>query len=83
MTKFFLFGALALLLCSATAHAQTATTAKIGHLSAQALVVALPESATAEVTTNFTLAFRVDTLEFWSTISAFRGTCATRRNTRL
>ena len=41
--------ALALLLSSAAAHAQTATAAKIGHLSAQTLLAALPESATAEV----------------------------------
>ena len=49
MTRFSLCGALVLLLSSAAAHAQTATAAKIGHLSAQALLAALPESATAEV----------------------------------
>ena len=45
--KIYLVAA-ALLLSSAAAQAQTATAAKIGHLSAQALLVALPETPAAE-----------------------------------
>ncbi|MDO7848581.1 OmpH family outer membrane protein [Hymenobacter sp. M29] len=48
MNKFFLSFAAATLLLGTAAHAQTATPAKIGHLSGQALLAALPETSVAE-----------------------------------
>lgn len=49
MANFFLnLAAAALLLGGTAAHAQTATPAKIGHLSGQALLASLPETPAAE-----------------------------------